>query len=301
MTEILCINCKLPSKFLFSAKGATRKRYKYYRCEKCQLIQISPFPNIKNLYQQDPYSRFISQNPQAKFASRLPLGNFLINQYLRLTKNRVKEVYKLKKTGKILDVGCSKGGFLTNFKGKWKLYGLEINAKTAQIARKNIPSAKIYTNKIESGKLPKNYFDIITFWHVFEHLQNPGLVLKKIHSSLKVGGYIIIEVPNSESLYRKIFRQHWQLLLVPEHLYFFSKQSLSQILEKNGFKVTKVKHFAIFTPSAISSLANFSRFKGINSELAILCGIALFPLIILVNILSFSKRENLMIIAKKPL
>lgn len=300
MTGILCLNCKLPLKFLFSAKDKkSNKKYRYYHCDRCQLIQISPFPNIKNLYHEDPYSRYISQNPQARFANRLPFGNALINRYLELTKNRVKEVYKLRKTGRLLDVGCAKGSFLRTFGGKWKLYGLEINTKTAQIAKKNVPNATIYTKKIESAKLPKGYFDVITLWHVFEHLKNPHLILKKIHSSLKVGGHIIIEIPNSESLYRKIFGKHWQLLMVPEHLYFYSKKTLSEVLVKNGFKVTKVKHFAIFTPSAISSLANFLRSYGINSELAILCGIFLSPLILLVNILSFSKRENLMIIAKK--
>lgn len=300
MTKIFCINCKLPLKFLFSANDEeTHKNYKYLRCKICQLIQISPFPNQKSLYYQNPYSRFISENAQARFANKIPFGNVLINKYLELPKNRIKEVLKLRNAGKILDIGCSKGEFLKNFKGNWQLNGLEINPKTAKIAKKNVPNVKIYTKKIEKAKLPKNYFDIITFWHVFEHLQNPKQILKNVHSSLKVGGCIIIEVPNSESLYRKIFQKHWQLLLVPEHLYFYSKKSLCKILKNNGFTITKVNYFAIFTPSGISSLANFLRSYGLNSNIAILTGIALSPIILLINIFSFSFRENLMVVAKK--
>lgn len=301
MTEIFCINCKLLLNFLFSAKdNVTNKNYGYFRCKKCQITQISPFPVKENLYNiRDSRSRFISTNPQARFVNSLPFGNFLINKYLELTKNRIKEVFKLKKTGRILDVGCASGGFLKNFSNNWELHGLEINSSMAKAARKDLPNAKIYFNRIESEKLPKNYFDVITLWHVFEHLENPRLVLKKIHFSLKPEGHVIIEVPNAQSLYRKIFTQYWQLLLVPEHLYFYSKKSLSQLLINNGFTITKVKFFAIFTPSALSSLANFLRSYGLNSNLAIITGLSLLPVIFLVNLFSFSARENLMVIAKK--
>lgn len=302
MTQLFCINCKLSLKLLFSAKDkTTNKTYKYYQCTNCKLIQINPFPDIKNLYNRNPRTRFINENPQAQFANKIPLGNFFINKYLELTKNRRKEVSSLRKSGKILDVGCSGGGFLKNFRGKWRLYGLEVNSEMAKLARKNVPNAKIYSSRIENANLPRNYFDIITFWHVFEHLKNPTLVLEKIYSALKVGGFLIIEVPNADSLYRKIFSQNWQLLIVPEHLYFYSKKSLSQILSKNGFEVTKVKHFAVFTPSAISSLANFLRSYGLNSNIAILTGLTLFPLILVINLLSFTARENLMVVAKKQL
>lgn len=300
MTEILCINCKQPLKFLFSAKdNISKKKYEYFRCQNCQLIRIYPFPDLKNLYHQNPYSLFIKKNPQARFLNSLPLGNFLFNKYFELTKNRLKEVLSLKKTGKLLDIGCSGGEFLKNFDRKWELHGLEINSDMAKVARINVPKAKIYTNKIEGEKLPKNYFDVITMWHVFEHLKDPQLVLRNIHTSLKVGGHIIIEVPSAESLYRKIFKKHWQLLIVPEHLYFYSKKSLCLILVNNGFRITKVNHFSTFSPSAISSLANFLRSRGINSNIAIISGITLFPIILLINLFSFSARENLMVIAKK--
>lgn len=300
MKNHICINCSKPTKLLFSKTDIHRKKYSYFECKKCQLIAISPFPNFKSLYKfSDPYSYFVSENPQAKFIDSIPFGKFVIQTYLNFFKNRVKIVDKLRKSGKILDIGCSNGGFLKNLNDKWQIWGLEINASQAKNVRSSLPKAKIYVNKIEDQKLPKNYFDVITLWHVFEHIQNPNLILKKIRYSLKKKGYLIIEVPNGQSLYRKIFAGNWQSLLTPEHLYFYSKKSLTDILIKNNFKIKTVNHFGILSPSAISSLANFLREIGLNSNLAILIGLVFSPIILIINLLSLNQRENLMIIAKK--
>lgn len=299
MIKIPCINCKIPLKFLFSLK-LRGKVINYLRCERCLMVQIFPLSNNKNLYQTtDPFSHFISTNPQARFINNLPFGKRLIQKYLQLTDTRQKEILKLKNSGNILDIGCSGGKFLASFKKGWRKFGLEINSSMVKRLKKTLPEAKIYRNSIEQQSLPVNFFDIISLWHVLEHINNPRIVFKKIHSSLNTQGILVIEVPNGESLWFKIFRQSWQMLIPPQHLYFYTQKSLTELLQKNGFKIIKVKNFGITSPSAVSSLANFLRSRTINSTLAITISLIFFPIAMLVNLFSFRLRENLMIVAKK--
>ena len=305
--NIFCLNClqKLKHK-LFSAKHPTlpTKIYSYYICDNCKLIQIHPLPynyQLEKFYNfRNPHIHNVSSNPQINFINQLPMGKkFLEKYHYWIAKNRYKHILQLKKVGSILDIGCSDGLFLTNFDSeKWEVAGIELNKNVAKLAKAKFKHACIYHSPLESFKTQQT-FDIITLWHVFEHLRNPKLALKKLHKLLKKNGVLVIEVPNGESLNRKIFGPYWQQLLMPKHLCFWSKKSFQNSLEIAGFRLLKVSYFGIFSFSAASSIANFLRSKGVSSYLAILFVIFLSPLIIVFNFFSFNWRENMLVIAKK--
>jgi len=262
---------------------------------------LPQYEELKKIYTfKNSQVHQVSNNPQLNFFKHLPIGKTLLlklNDWIATT--RYKRILRLKKEGSILDIGCSDGHFLNKFDTRsWQIAGVEINKNLAKIAQDRLKYASVYSSSIESFKTQKS-FDVITLWHVLEHLKNPIPVLKKIYKLLRKNGLLVIEVPNGGSLHRKIFGPYWQLLLAPEHLYFWSKIPLINVLETAGFKTVRVSYSGIFPFSAASSIANYLRAKKWNSNLAIGLSIIFLPFIIIFNFFAFNWRENLLIIAQK--
>lgn len=143
------------------------------------------------------------------------------------------------KSGKLLDVGCSTGGFLDNVKDRWDVFGVEPDKESVKCLKdKGIP----FYNGFFEGFETKDRFDVITLWAVLEHTKNPLEILHKSNKLLKNEGYIVILVPNINSVQAKLFGKYWFHLAIPEHLHHFNLKTLTDILNKSGFKVEKVSY-----------------------------------------------------------
>lgn len=302
MTGKFCQVCQTGiTKTLFWAKG-----YRFYQCSNCQLIRIFPFPSNQSLgstySQKNIHGDFLKDNPQVKFFGRLPFFESFFNFYLGLIcQQRVKQVLMLKKSGRILDVGFGDAQFLARFNNRhWQISGVEINELLAAEAKAKLKRATIYIQNVQNIKLPHDSYDVITLWHTFEHLKKPLKILRKMELALKPKGYLVIEVPNATSLNRRIFGPNWQQLIVPEHLFFWSQKSLSALFEKTNLTVLKISHLGIFSFSGVSSLANWLRSLGPSSPIATIISLFFLPISVVINAFSFTMRENLLFIAKKP-
>lgn len=136
---------------------------------------------------------------------------------------------------RVLDIGCSNGVFLDLFKERdWETWGVEPSG-TANIA--NTRGHRVINKVFEKTKLPKKYFDLVIMNHTLEHMDNPLTVIKKVHSLLKKGGILFVDVPNAGGLSSMILGKHWPYRLPNEHKHQFTKQSLSKIFDKAGFRV----------------------------------------------------------------
>jgi SAM-dependent methyltransferase len=161
-----------------------------------------------------------------------------------LFKNISGKIYKdigkfIKKKGEILEIGCSTGILLENFKKTgWKCLGVEPSA-SALVARKK--GLKIIKSTFERAKLPSNYFDLVIINHTLEHFENPVKVLTETYLALKRGGKVYIGVPNVGSLSANIMGKRWPYILPLEHKYHFYPLILRRILEKIGFKILSEK------------------------------------------------------------
>jgi len=139
------------------------------------------------------------------------------------------------KPGKVLDIGTSTGTMLDIFKdNSWETWGVEPSQSSSVAIEKG---HKIIKNYFEKAKLPKAYFDFIIANHTLEHMDDPILVLRKIHSLLKSGGIVYIDVPNAGGIASRILGKHWPYRLPLEHKHQFTRTSLSKIFIKAGFKV----------------------------------------------------------------
>ena len=150
---------------------------------------------------------------------------------------RKQRVNKYKKTGRILDVGCGDGSFLSLMrKSGWDVAGVE----TSESGIKRCEREKI--NISGDIDFPEEYFDFITLWHSLEHIENPLETLKKLHGVLSKQGILLISVPNIECMEYVLFKRFWFHLDLPRHLYHFSPETLKKLIKKAGFKTIEINH-----------------------------------------------------------
>jgi 2-polyprenyl-3-methyl-5-hydroxy-6-metoxy-1,4-benzoquinol methylase len=235
----VCIFCNGPaSTKLISCQGKEGKTYSVYFCEKCAVGFTVPVPSpaeLTGLYTSESY-RVESGVRFTKLLERLI--------YLfRLGRKRRIEQYA--KKGRILDIGCGRGLFLSLMKrGGWEVAGTEFNEETASYA------SRAYDLEVKGGDatewgFPDESFDVITIHHVLEHTRNPEETLAACRRLLKKGGLLVVAVPNLSSLQAAVGKGVWFHLDIPYHLYHFSEAGLTELLEKSSFSVRKIKRFDI--------------------------------------------------------
>ena len=141
----------------------------------------------------------------------------------------------------LLDVGCGTGDFLkTATLRSWKIAGVEPNLLARQIASKKLGDSCLLVldiDKLLAAKQPP-LFDVITLWHVLEHIPDFNSYIAKLKSLLKKDGYLLVAVPNYKSYDAKHYQEYWAAYDVPRHLWHFSQNSISKIFDKHQMQVT---------------------------------------------------------------
>lgn len=154
--------------------------------------------------------------------------------------------------GRILDLGCSSGGFLASLKSQpWECFGIEMSERVAKKADAKA-GAHIFVGDILDAPFAPQSFDAITCFHVFEHLYQPKEVLAKVHQWLKPGGIFYCMVPNIDSSGAGIFGSYWYALELPRHLYHFSPVSLRRLASTVGFEEVSIStHREMFIEASV--------------------------------------------------
>ena len=148
-------------------------------------------------------------------------------------------IQRFHKGGHVLDLGCGTGEFLGYLKKRGFLVdGIEINSHARESALTNY-GVRPHSNLDELTAGAE--FQVITLWHVLEHLPDPGLVLKRLFALLKRDGVVIIAVPDRESWDAHHYGEHWAAWDVPRHLYHFRRQDVVRLLEEHGFVLLRTK------------------------------------------------------------
>jgi 2-polyprenyl-3-methyl-5-hydroxy-6-metoxy-1,4-benzoquinol methylase len=155
-------------------------------------------------------------------------------------KQKIKRINKCVTTDRsLLDVGCGTGDFLKiALEHHWKVTGIEPNLKARTIANTKTNNVIFDTNQLFNFK--PNSFDVITLWHVLEHLPDLEKHLSVFNSILKENGTLIIAVPNFQCYDAKYYKSFWAAYDVPRHLWHFSKKAMTKLVEKQFMKVDKI-------------------------------------------------------------
>lgn len=141
---------------------------------------------------------------------------------------------------KLLDFGCGTGDFLKVAQANgWDVTGIEPNQKARNLANNKCADAAFDTEYLND--LPPNEFDVITLWHVLEHLPDLQNQLHTLERLLTQNGTLVIAVPNYKSKDAKHYKKCWAAYDVPRHLYHFSQKAISKLAVAHKMKVIKTK------------------------------------------------------------
>jgi len=238
-TEVEYVGCPLcngnKSKQLYKERGALG----IVQCSSCRLIYVNPrLREPEKIYWGDAEKYF-------KEARLIFLGKAKHHRDPNYLED-LKLIRKYKPGGNFLDVGTNMGFFLRNAQGAgWQLYGVEPSPALSELARKYF-GLNVKTAFLEEADFQDNFFDVITLTDVFEHIAEPGKILKKIHRILKADGILFIKVPNGLFNLFKFYiagltriQKNFDLFDSYEHVVHYSQKTLRRMLEKHGFKVIK--------------------------------------------------------------
>lgn len=201
------------------------------KCSDCQLVFTNPRPNQADIAPYYNFPEYYSHEDKAKNLTQW------IYQKVRAynISEKVKFIQKFKKKGKLLDYGCGTGEFLvTAKKNGWKVFGVEPTEKARIQA--NLKLKNKVKSTIEEIKKTSTY-DIITLFHVLEHIHDLRKTSKKILNHLNPEGYLIIAIPNYESWDGNKYGKYWAGWDVPRHLYHFNKEAMESFKDEFGLEL----------------------------------------------------------------
>jgi SAM-dependent methyltransferase len=160
--------------------------------------------------------------------------------------------------GRVLDIGCAAGDLLLALDHfGWEVYGVEPNPVVAAKGNQRLSHcgrAPITVGILEDAHYPDNFFDVVTLWHVIEHLPHPLATMREVRRILKPGGICIIQTPAWGCLESMLFGQYWAGLDSPRHLWIFSHLTLQALLERTGLRIWQrpaTSSYDIFVMSAL--------------------------------------------------
>ncbi len=174
------------------------------------------------------------------------------------------EIEGLAPRGSILDVGCSYGWFLEAAAQRgWRATGVEATDATARDARAS--GIDVRTGTLDQTELPDASFDVVCLWDVLEHVPAVDDFLAQVRRVLKPGGLLALQSPNIASVMARQAGRDWSWLLLPQHVWHFTPDSMRQTLQRRGFAVERL--YTWEPPEAfVQDLALYKRYPALGSK-----------------------------------
>ncbi|TXI67106.1 MAG: class I SAM-dependent methyltransferase [Flavobacterium sp.] len=202
--------------------------------EEYQILKTHPQPTLEKLPSYYEFEDYISHT-DGKRTLFEKMYHFIKRKAIRDKVSMINSYQPLK--GRILDIGAGTGDFLLECKNQnWDILGIEPNDKAKGIA---LGKGIKFGNTIE--KLESNSFDVITMWHVLEHVPDVEYQVAELKRLLKPSGTIIIAVPNFKSYDANHYKEFWAAYDVPRHLWHFSKTAIEKLFDKQNMNLEDIK------------------------------------------------------------
>lgn len=208
--------------------------FSYLRCVSCGLAGLALEQgqrDFRNFYAAD----YKPGSPEFAEGKRSLLASFRELNFSRMGQR----IEKLIPPGRLLDVGCGAGLFLSTMRRRgWDVAGLEPNeGLVGELqSRHGLDARQGWLDDVDPSWGP---FDAVTMCDVIEHLPNPLAALVTVKSLLRPGGVLLITTPNVDALEHEMFGEFWYALQPPEHLWLFSLRSAECSLRRAGFEGIK--------------------------------------------------------------
>lgn len=209
----------------------TQEIFSIQRCSDCDFHFTNPRPTEEVIGHYYKSENYISHS-----SSKKGIINKLYNKVRSYTLKQKRHILEgLTENRNLLDIGSGTGHFFNECKNNgWNAIGLEPDNDARDFALTNF---NIQLSPIERlYELEKAFVDVVTMWHVLEHVFHLKKDVEQIASLIKQDGYFIIAVPNRESWDAKYYKEFWAAYDVPRHLYHFSEKNMIQLVEQFGLK-----------------------------------------------------------------
>ena len=213
--------------------SVSKETFELYYDELSDMLITYPQPSLENLgkyYESEDYISH-TDNKRSLFEK---LYHFIKNIALKKKLNLINSLQSDK--GLILDIGAGTGDFLSIAKKNgWQTIGVEPNERAKAIA---ISKGVLFVEN--TNELQNNSCDVITMWHVLEHVPDLNKQIKELKRLLKPSGTLIIAVPNFKSFDAQYYGKFWAAYDVPIHFWHFSKTAIQLLFKKEAMKLEKV-------------------------------------------------------------
>ncbi len=237
MTNPTGARCNLCGETRFRIVEEDQKPQYVLKCLRCGLVCVDPVPDLTGLathYDEDYYADWLAAQKEERG---------------RMWRRRLEALEKRCSPGRLLDVGCATGTFLQLAQNRgWQVWGTEYSAYAARYAGEHL-KGEIFCGELIDARYEEAFFDVVTFWHVLEHVADPLRSLQEARRILKPSGLLIVAVPNVNDLvmqaaYRVAKGRPLRLFTQGEreiHLFHFSADTLRAYLRKTGFDNIRIR------------------------------------------------------------
>jgi len=216
----------------------TRKTFQIVKCNCCNLVYTNPMPCLGVAYTESCDEVYLASESQRVFTAQKLIAKIL----------------QFEKTGALLDVGCATGIFLDVASKHFAVEGLELSKWAGQRASRNHKVHRVPLSELKaSGK-----FDVVTLLGVIEHFEDPIAEMARVNGLLKPDGLVVVYTGDLSAWLPRLLGKKWWWFQ-GMYLYYFSRHTLSRLLEQCGFTVvgtgTHTVYFQLF--SLLTSLRRY--------------------------------------------
>lgn len=225
---------------------ASGESFDLYRCAHCTFLFTNPRPDFNQIgpyYQSD---RYVSHAGDKKDFSFMYKVYDWVRDYS--IKQKISHIKTYKPSGKLMDLGCGLGYFLHGVvnDGAFQALGVDVSQEAVEYVKNKF--GHHVQNESDLDNLEPESFDVITQWHVLEHVHLLNERMEQLKKLLKKDGYLFIAVPNSNSWDAKHYKEFWDGYDVPRHLYHFNQKSFTELMQRHGFKVVETRSMPFDAP-----------------------------------------------------
>jgi 2-polyprenyl-3-methyl-5-hydroxy-6-metoxy-1,4-benzoquinol methylase len=208
----------------------SKEMYKVMLNEQYEMLVTTPVPaDLENYYKSEAYISHTDSTKTLFDKAYQAVKNYALKKKVSLLDSFETEEKK------VLDVGAGTGDFLNSCKkSNWEIFGVEPSLDAIKIAAKKNIFLKQNVSEFHQKK-----FDVITLWHVLEHIENLTEYIASLKKLLKENGTLVVAVPNYKSYDAKFYKEHWAAFDVPRHLWHFSQNSISKLFSQVSMRVVK--------------------------------------------------------------
>lgn len=200
------------------------------KCNQCGLIYVNPRISIEANNEYYEFSLTDDHDFLDKhFFETYSIHQKQIDRYIRMIK-------KIKLAGRLLDVGCGNGYFLTHArKSGFQVEGQEISPLFINYCHQNL-DLTVHSGELDTLNLEASSYDVITMFDVIEHVYSPGKLLKECNRLLKPDGILVVTTHDIGNFLAKLYGVKWHMIYPIGHVWYFTHMTLRSLLQKESFR-----------------------------------------------------------------